>query len=224
MTDTGPPYPPLPAPGSNAIGSFTIGLSPIGPINSFDAFKTVISQYANSPVLTQLVDDLGDYFNETVNFSLLFDCIWNVDSAEGYGLDVWGRIVGVRRNLTVSASKFFGFSEQLPTIDTFGPGGTSPFYSGTPATSNYALTDLAYRQLIFAKALANICDGSIQAVNQILMSLFGGSGQCYVVDNQDMTMEYKFLFLLNPVQEAIVTQSGVLPKPLGVSVTIVQVY
>jgi|ERR1039458_1673645 hypothetical protein len=221
---SGPPFPPDPQPGSNAIGSFVIGTSPIGPIKSFDEWKTIISQYANSPILTQLIENLDDYIDQTTNFNNLFDWIWNVDSAQSYGLDVWGRIVGVNRILTVSGGKYFGFEEQVPTVDDFGPGGQGPFYAGIPLTGNYSLSDQAYRQLIFAKALANICDGSIPGINQILMNLFGGYGRCYVKDGQDMTMTYTFEFLLNPVQASIVEQSGVLPKPVGVSTSVVQIY
>lgn len=219
---TGPPYPPGPVAGSNAIGSFVIGVSPIGPIESFDLWKTVISQYANSPILMQLIENLDDYVDQTTNFNLLFDNIWNIDSAVGYGLDVWGRIVGVDRVLTVSSSLFFGFAQQLPQIDTFGPGGASPFYSGVPASSNYALTDTAFRQLIFAKALANICDGSIPAINQIMMNLFPNRGDCYVADDGGMMMTYTFNFVLTPVEQAIVAESGVLPKPVGVTASVVQ--
>lgn len=220
---TGPAYPRPPVAGSNAIGSFVIGVSPIGPISTFDVVDTIISQYANSPTLLQLCQNLQQYFDQTANFSALFDLIWNVDSAQGYGLDVWGRIVGVTRVLTVSSSTFFGFDQQSPTVDVFGPGGASPFYVGVSATSNYALTDSAYRSLIFAKALANICDGSIQAINQILMNLFPNRGNCYVTDGQNMTMTYTFNFLLTPVEQAIVSQSGVLPKPVGVEASVVQI-
>lgn len=220
---SGPPFPPGPQPGSNAIGSFEIGVSPIGPIESFDVWKTIVSQYANSPILTQLIENLDSYLDQTANFNALFDMIWNIDSAQGYGLDVWGRIIGVVRTLTVAASDFVGFAQQTPTVDTFGPGGNSPWYSGVPATSNFQLTDTAFRTLIFAKALANICDGSIQAINQILLNLFPNRGNCYVTDGQNMTMTYTFKFLLTPVEKAIVSESGVLPKPVGVAATIIQI-
>ena len=42
----------------------------------------------------------------------------------------------------------------------------------------------------------------------------------YVVDNLNMTMTYKFEFTPTPVQLAILTQSGVFPKPTGVSYTV----
>ena len=147
--------------------------------------------------------------------------IWNVDTAQGYGLDVWGRIVGVSRTLNVvSPGDYFGFQEALPGSQPFNQ---SPFYIGTPLTTNYELSDSAFRVLIFAKALSNICDGSIPAINQILMKLFPNRGNAYVVDGLDMTMIYKFEFVLTPVELAIVLQSGVLPKPTGVSATVQQV-
>ena len=223
MSDTGPPYPhPNPVPGSNAIGSFEIGVSPIGDINPFDEWTTVISQYANSPILTQLIENISQYVDQTANLDSFFDLIWNVDTAQGYGLDVWGRIVGVVRTLTLQTQTFFGFDQQLPTVDSFGPGGQSPLYSGTPSSANFSLTDSGFRTLIFAKALANICDGSIPAINQILLNLFPGLGNCYVTDGENMTMTYTFAFALTPVQVAIVTQSGVLPKPVGVLASVVQ--
>src|SRR5579871_5512746 len=99
---TGPAYPPAPGPGSNAIGSFEIGVSPVGTIPAFDYLQTIISQYANSPILTQLIANFDQYIDPTKNLDAFFDLIWNVDTAQGYGLDVWGRIVGVTRVLQVA--------------------------------------------------------------------------------------------------------------------------
>lgn len=217
---SGPPYPhPNPRPGSNAIGSFVIGVSPIGTIPPFDFWTTIISQYANSPILTQLVQNFSAYIDQTKNFDDFFDLIWNVDTAEGYGLDVWGAIVDVSRTLHVSSTIYFGFESASPSVDTFG---AASFFSGQGLTENFNLADPAYRTLIFAKALANITDGSIPAINQILLNLFPNRGNCYVIDGEDMTMTYFFQFVLSPVEQAIVTQSGVLPQPCGVEVSYVQ--
>lgn len=244
----GPPYPPGPLPGSNAIGSFQIGISPIGTIEAFDVWKTVISQYANSPTLTTLIENLDAYLDQTANLDSFFDLIFNVTTAQGYGLDVWGRIVGVSRVLEVqTGGDSFGFGEASPGAATFGQGA---FYSGTSLTSNYALADEPYRLLILAKAAANITNGSIPAINRILMSLFPNRGNCFVTDGTppvdtfgfqeatnlsgfgqspfysgaplpNMVMTYTFNFALTPVELAIVQQSGVLPKPVGVLVTVI---
>lgn len=218
---SGPPYPPPPAVNSNAIGSFVIGVSPIGTISAFDVWTTVISQYANSNIITTLITDFAQYIDQTVDFDAFFDMVWNVDTAQGWGLDVWGRIVGVTRIVALAAGNYFGYE---------GPGGASgdpfnvsPFYSGQPLTNNFALTDQAFRLLILAKALSNISDGSIKSINQILLNLFPGRGNAYVTDGLDMTMTYTFAFALSEVELAVLEQSGVLPKPVGVSATIDQI-
>lgn len=225
-------YPPPPLPGSNAFGQFAFGISPFGTVSLFDWRKTVIAQYANSPTLLSLIESWYEALDQTQDIDNFFDSMFNVATATGYGLDVWGAIVGVSRNLAIdTAGDYFGF-EQGDNWDTFGVGGVSPFYTGQPLTDNYTLTDRAYRQLIFAKALANICDGSIPALNAILMSLFGpdnpfgpegSGGKCYVTNGANMTMTFTFEFALTPIQNSIIFKSGVLPIPGGVEASIVVV-
>lgn len=244
---SGPPYPRPPAGIPNGIGQFVIGESPIGTQPNFDVWSTVISQYANSEILTTLIVNLDEYIDQTQNFDAFYDYIMNVSTAQGYGLDVWGRIVGVNRVLQVETGNWFGFNEALPGAYTFGQGS---FYSGSTLTTNYALSDQSYRQLIFAKAAANITDGSIPAINRILMTLFPNRGNCYVTDGfqggswfgfaesqnafgfnqaafyngqtiQTMVMTYTFTFQLSSVELAIVQQSGVLPKSTGVAASVV---
>ena len=207
--------------GSNGIGRFIIGVSPIGTIEQFDYWTTIISQYANSPILTQLIQNLNDCLDQTIDFENFYDLIWNVDTAQGYGLDVCGRIVNVNRVLSIPdpALNYFGFEEATPGSYGFNQ---QPFYQGGTFTNNFALSDSAYRVLIFAKALANICDGSITATNQILLNLFPNRGNCYVTDGLNMTMTYTFEFVLTPVELAIIGQSNVLPKPSGVQAAVVQ--
>lgn len=221
---SGPAYPrPNPVPGSNAIGVFQIGVSPIGDIPSFDVWTTIISQFANSEILAGLCTNFAQYLDPTVDFDSFFDTIWNVDTAIGKGLDIWGRIVGVQRVLQIPVGgRYLGFEEAGgATVDPFGQ---SPFFAGSPLTSNYSMPDASFRVLIYAKALSNISDGSIPSINQLLLNLFPGRGNCFVVDNRDMTMTYMFKFLLTEVEAAILEQTGVLPKPVGVLANIVQDY
>lgn len=220
---SGPPYPPAPQfPVQPAIGSFDIGVSPIGDIVPFSFWDTIISQYANSPILTTLIGNFAQYIDQTVDMESIYDNIWNVLTAHDYGLDVWGRIVGVQRVVAVQVYKFFGFHEQTEaTIETFGPGGKGPFYNGVAATSNFALADKTFRNLIIAKAMANISNGSIPSINAILRALFPRRGNCFVTDGQNMTMTFTFQFPITRAELAIISTSGVLPKPTGVASTIV---
>ena len=178
----------------------------------FDPAQTVLSQYANSPVLLSLIDDFAQWLDPASRFDAFFSLLWDIDTAVGYGLDVWGRILGVVRTIQVPAGIYLGFTSD-PAARPFGFG---ILYGGARNTNNVILTDDAYRLLLLAKAALNITNASIPAINSILLNLFG---QGYVVDNLDMSMKYKFPNSLTPLEQAIVSQSGALPKPCGVSFT-----
>lgn len=181
---------------------------------------TIISQYSDSPVLTQLIANFNACVDPQYVLQQFYDLIWNLDTAVGYGLDTWGRKVGIGRTLTLQAADYLGFT---------GPSGASGdsfnagiFYSGEDTTFNYVMTDDAYRTAIFAKAAANITNGSIPALNAILMDiLFPSRGNAFVIDNQNMTMEWKFNFVLQPFEVALVGLLAGFVSPCGVGFTIV---
>lgn len=73
--------------------------------------ETIISQYGASSIICQLIENMDEYIDPSADFTQFYNMIWNVDTAQGIGLDIWGRIVGVQRNLTVPASRnYFGFN------------------------------------------------------------------------------------------------------------------
>ena len=172
--------------------------------------QTIISQYGNSPVLNQLIQNMNAYLDPTADIDDFFDSIWNIETAIGYGLDVWGKIVGVSRQLAIPQQSFFGFSQ-----GDLQPFGQAPLYPG-PSQGTYLLSDDAFRLLIMVKALANISSSSIPAYNQLLQNLFTDRGRCYVVDLGYMQMQYTFEFYLFPYEQAALTQSGAFPRPSGV--------
>ena len=174
---------------------------------------TVISQYGNSPVLLQLLNNMNAYIDPTANLTNFYDQVWNVQTAVGYGLDRIGRVVGVNRviNIPFSASDL-NFKET--TVGT--PFGVAPFWDGTLTGSNYRLSDDAFRTLILVKALSNISVCSAQAINQMLTNLFGAQGRCYCFDLGQMQMQITFEFPLSLVNFYILTQSKALSRPAGV--------
>lgn len=182
--------------------------------------RTVVSQYNSSPTLTQLIEAANQWIDPAVDIDAFYDQLWNIDTAVGYGLDTWARIVGVGRVLAVAGTKYWGYNEA--TSVSADPYGQSPFYSGQKLTDNVILDDSGFRTLILAKALSNICDGSIAGINAVLLLLFPGRGNCYVTDGRDMTMTYRFAFQLTPLEITIAQASGILPKPAGVQATVVQ--
>lgn len=216
---------------SGSIVSFTLSSGPPVPGPAFDWTTTVISQYANSPSLLLLCQSIADNLDQTVNFANFYAFVWNVDTAQGFGLDVWGKIVNVSRFLQIpTGALYVGFqdgSSGSPDPNPGGPYDVQPFNaSGTfftpqSATQTYELEDEPYRQLILAKALANISRSTVPTFNQILQRLFPGRGNPYVVNDGAMNFQYVFDFELTPIELAILNQSGVMPVPPGVSFTIV---
>jgi hypothetical protein len=186
--------------------------------------QTIISQFCNSPTLVQLIKNFDQYIDPSVNIDAFYDNVWNIDSAVGKGLDIWGKIVGLDngRLLKIASAEIdFGFSEAgTASATTFGSG---VFYSGVPVSQNYYLSDDAFRTLILVKALANISDGSAPSINRLLQNLFAGRGRAYVNDLGNMQMRFTFEFYLQPFELAIMTNSGVLPRTTGVLATVVQI-
>jgi hypothetical protein len=189
--------------------------------------QTIISQYANSPTLVQLCNNMDTYINPDADLDMFYDYVWNVMTALGFGLDIWGQIVNIGRQLTIpGAATYLGFSEAYtqPTAD-IGPQpfGQAPFYAGVQDTETYTLSDDAYRTLILVKALANISDCTAPSLNQLLQNLFQGRGRCYVNDLGNMQMRFTFEFYLQPFEMAIMTQSGAIPRPAAVQAFLTQV-
>jgi len=169
-----------------------------------DVERTIISQYGNSATISTLIKNLNECIDPRTDFDTFYDYVWNVETAQGFGLDIWGRIVGVSRLLNVPAG-------------TPNPGG----YAFTPGT--YELSDSQYRTVILVKALANITDSTAHSLNVLLTNLFATRGKCYALDTGAMTMRLVFEFYLEPYEYVIITQSGVSPRPAGVLLNILQV-
>ena len=179
-----------------------------------DVEKTIISQYANSSIIIKLINNFNEYIDQTANINNFLSYVWDVSTAQGFGLDIWGRIVGVSRYVNIPTTEFsLGFDE---SGNDWQPWGQAPFTAGD-STNTYSLSDEAYRTLILVKALSNISDSTIPALNQLLMNLFSGRGRCYVNDLGSMQIRYTFEFTLEDWEFAIMVNSGAVPRPSGVT-------
>lgn len=177
-------------------------------------------QYAASPIIQKLIADRGGYF-ATDWQDQFYNMVWNVDTAQGFGLDIWGRIVGVGRNIKIPETAYFGFN--APPDQSWSPFNDESFYSGPQATSTYTLADNAYRTLILAKALSNIASTDCRSLNRIINRLFPNRGRAWVNDLGSMSMRITFEFALEPWEFTVMTNGGVMPRPAGVGVTLAQI-
>lgn len=182
--------------------------------------QTIISQYGTSATIRQLIDGMNAHIDPAADIEAFYDYVWNVETAQGFGLDIWGRIVNISRELRLlDVNPYFGFNQQAEAQ----PFGYGTFYVGESTSSVFKLADDAYRKLILVKALANISATNASSLNRLLQNLFSDRGKCYVNNLGNMQFRYTFEFDLLPYEWAIITQSGALPTPAGVKAYALQV-
>lgn len=188
--------------------------------------ETILTQYAASPRLLSLIESFNDAVAPDKQINDFYDLIWNVETAETYGLNIWGKIVDVSRRLTVNDDfNYLGFSEALidvPTTTDPKPFNQAPFFNGKNSTGTVELSDPMYRKLIMMKAMANITDCTIPNINRMLVYMFSDSGRAYIRNDGGMMMSYVFEFPLTTAELGIVQSSDALPYPPGVTVRIIQ--
>ncbi|MDE1906082.1 MAG: DUF2612 domain-containing protein [Rhodospirillales bacterium] len=185
--------------------------------------STLLAQYANSPTISGLVEAMNQWLDPSADLESFRSMIWDVSTAQGYGLDVWGKIVGVSRLLTVvNTQSTFGFKEQYLSTSPTNPNtfGFAPFYAGV-TTGTYSLPDASFRTLIYVKALANITNCTAPSLNRLLSLLFASRGAVFVQDSGGMQISLVCNFTLSPVDLSILASAAV-PRPAGVLVSIVQ--
>ena len=208
----------------NALGDYVGWLSNSQSITSFNWTQTLLSQYVDSPTITGLLSFYDSAVNPSLDIANFYNNIWNVATAVGNGLNIWGQIVGVSRYLNTNASgTYFGFEEALSGSTGSQPFNQAPFYVGNTSTSTYTLSDEQYRRLILVKAAFNISNNTVPSINELLRVEFGTPtpggndpyGQAWIIDNLNMTLTYYLKFKPNAAQIAIITNSGVFPRPAG---------
>ena len=194
--------------------------------------QTLLSQYCDSPTLKGMLESFNEAVSPNTDIGLFYANIWDVNTAVGNGLDIWGLIVGCSRYLQVNETPYLGFDEAFTVPeDPTGPQpfDQAPFYNGQPTSFVFAMSDAQYRQLIMVKAAANISNLSVPSINALLRAEFGVDngvdpyGPAYVQDLGGMEFNYYLDFVPSAAQIAIITNSGVFPRPAGVQANLIYI-
>lgn len=170
---------------------------------------TVQSQYAASPTIVALAEGFARRILPGEDITLFFHEVFDIMTARGWGLDNWGRVLGLGRVLQAEDDQVFGFLGSL--LQPFDQGNF--FQRG--ATNAYALTDPAYRELLLIKALANISSADAATLNLLMGKLFPGQ-KAYVLAVGVMCVRFVFEFFLRPYQRSIFSTPGLLTRGAGV--------
>jgi len=181
--------------------------------------KTVMKQYSNSATLLALLAA----FDQWVDVSKFSDAfllnVWDISTAQDFGLDIWGRILGQSRYIQIAQTPGdnFGWNINAHPGTQWKPWSQAPWYGGAAAgTTAFPLPNAYYRQLLLVKAAANIASSDCPSINALMRSMFGNRGRCYVGYDpaNPMHIGYHFEFFPTPVEKSII-QSGLFPQPAG---------
>lgn len=165
----------------------------------------MISQYANSPKFLKLVNGLKEKFDNAQTVEDWFRIVYNIKTATGYGLDIWGLILNRGRDFTYvnqqTQQETYIYLKGAQTID------------GTPFTATQI--EDTYRTILLLRAMGNITNASIKSLNEMLQFYFQQRGRMYVYEYDTMKIRYVFEFYVNKLEKSIF-QSDIMPKPTGV--------
>ncbi len=190
-----------------------------GTIQQFDYDASIMAaalwQHSQAPNILALLQSKQDFFdaNQSEFWSDFYTNIFNLETANDFGLSVWSIILGapIKYNLAGAGEKGWGFG---PYRFNFTNGN---FASNTGNT--YALSTATARivlQLRYYQLTGSCC---IPDINRALKNIFRDMGNSWLVDNLDMTQTYFFDFPLASDLKFAFTNFDVLPRPAGVGST-----
>ena len=189
--------------------------------DTWDIAETVQSQYATSKRMRAVIDAFWQAINPKSDIDLLYKKLVNPRTAEGYGLDVWGRIVAIGRSYLAveDDTPYFGFDPPgdvvNPRLDNFG---NAPFYK--QVLGKVRLGDTAFRTYVFLKALINISNSSLASLNQAVKLLFPDA-DIQILHTGTMVLR---VLILSPLSESDKAALDNLPwLPAGVGLEMYQV-
>lgn len=158
----------------------------------------MISQYANSPVFTSLDSGLINLFDDSLVTNNWYNAVFNIATANAYGLDIWGKILDRSREFVYNGTKYY-----LKGAQTIG---------GVSFTDS-EMEDL-YRKILQLIAMRYIGNASIASINNMLQVIFKNDGKCYCYEYDTMQIRYVFEFYVNDVLKAVIETLN--PHPTGV--------
>lgn len=183
---------------------------------SVDALKAILWQYDNAERLKTLVTLKQQWYerNHSEFWSNWIRDVFDIRTANEFGLNVWARILNIPLLVEVASSKqkeAFGFGANH---QNFGNGNFARGNSGT-----IGLTLEQKRLIVRLRYFQLTSRGTVPEINSFLKELFGSRGNVFVVDSLDMTYAtYFFTYQPDSQLQLILEKYDLLPRPSAVGV------
>lgn len=158
------------------------------PDYSVRLLNTVLWQYDNAEALKSLLTQKTAWIN-TNNAQFWkdwYDNVFNLQTANDFGLSVWGKILNFPRQITLKDGTVYNLSTEQ------------------------------YRIILMGQLQKFRMRGTVPEINRWLNTVFGKQGPAYVLDNLNMTTVFVFEFTPTPDQQFLIDNVDFLPRPAGV--------
>lgn len=192
--------------------------------------EVILWQYTDAVRLNKIIQSELDFWKSNVSDFVgnWGRDVFNLKTANSFGLEVWGKILGAARPVVPVQSYVIDELGQLNfenpingTMHTiFIEGVDMPSFSssenqGSSRFSSVLLDDEAYRRCLLARIFLLYSNVSVTDINKYLQYMFPGK-PVYIQDNFDMTMRIVFGYIPTDADLAVITYDEFSPRPAGV--------
>lgn len=181
---------------------------------SVNVLRALLWKHNRAERLTALVESKASWYAENQERFWLrwLRDVFDLRTANAFGLQVWARILGVRLSLPVAPSgdrPVFGFA---PFHLNFDRGNFGRVGSGTEG-----LTVEEQRLILRLRYLTLVSRVTIPDINRAMQAVFGDRGRVYVLDPFDMS-DLVYVFTFNPGTRVLqlLERFDALPRPSAV--------
>jgi hypothetical protein len=179
---------------------------------SVNLLKSIIWQYTNAKNVQGLLNAKAEWYleNQTQFWQDWYNDVFNLATANQFGLVVWGIILGLPLyvNQPAPGGPIFGFDGSGDVNFDNGILGDTGSSVVLPIETQRIALRLRYFQLI-----GTTC---VPEINRMLAYVFKSYGQVYLLDNHDMTQTYIFNFPVAWDLKYLLNNYDILPRPAGV--------
>lgn len=183
---------------------------------SVDLLQALLWEHNGATNLETILRRKQEWFdlNQTEFWSDWYRDVFNVDTANEFGLSIWARILNVPLTFEVEDTRSrpaFGFGVNHQNFEN------GNFSRGS--AGELPLTIMQSRLVIKLRYFQLTSRGAVPEINDFLKELFGDQGNVFVVDSLDMTFAtYFFSFQPDSQLRLILERFDLLPRPAGVGV------
>lgn len=179
---------------------------------SADLLEAILWQYNNADHLATIIQNRQNFYDTNVVefFNNWYTNVFNVDTANDFGLSVWAKILNVNFALPpeeVRNNNVFGFGDYY---NNFFDSNFSP-----PEIEDRSLTTEQKRMIIKLTYQKYITLPSVPEINKIIRCVLGSGS--YILDGMDMTQNYVILTEeVNKENLKLIEDFDLIPRPAGV--------